>query len=204
MRRAPTAVLATGLLGFAILAGLQLAGAMEAFDLSVMSWLPPARPGWLTNSLSDITALGGYTALTLLTIAAAIRLVLAKDYLTALITVAAVSSSGLLTHVMKLAFDRARPDLIDHLTHSASSSFPSGHALQSTTAFLFVGALMARGATGGLKAFYLGGALLLAVLVGVSRVYLGVHWPTDVLAGWCLGVAWAALWCLVLRRGTVN
>ena len=201
-------IIALGVWGFAGLADEVLENETHAFDHAVLTWFrtpgdpaTPIGPDWLLNSMIDITALGGYTVLTLLTLGAAIYRIVLRDYRTAGVIVAAIGSGALLTRFLKMGFDRARPDLVDHLTHAASSSFPSGHATQSAIAFLTLGALIARTQPDRhVKAFVLASAILLTVLVGISRVYLGVHWPTDVLAGWCLGAAWAALWWLVLRR----
>lgn len=205
---APLVILAAGVLGFALLAGLVSANAARAFDHGVISWFrvpgdlsQPVLSQWLTHPMADITALGGYTALAMLTFGAALYYAVLKDYVMAGLVVAAIGSSGLLTHVLKQGIDRVRPDLVDHLTHSTHSSFPSGHALQATVAFLIIGALLASAQQNTrLRMLILTGAALLTLLVGISRIYLGVHWPTDVLAGWCLGAAWAALWWLVLRR----
>lgn len=201
-------VIALGLWGFMSLADEVAENETHAFDRAVLTWLRqpsdpsvPVGPDWLLNSMIDITALGGYTVLTLLTLAAAAYRAVLKDYLTALVIVAAIGSGALLTSLLKFGFNRARPDLVEHLTHAASSSFPSGHATQAAIAFLTLGALMARAQPDRrLKSLVLSVAILLTILVGISRVYLGVHWPTDVLGGWCLGAAWAALWWLVLRR----
>ena len=201
-------VIALCLLGFAWLADEIAGNETHAFDHAVMTWLhapgeasQPVGPDWLLNSMIDITALGGYTILTLLTLGAALYRIARRDYVTAGVVVAAIGSGAVLTGLLKLGFDRARPDLVEHLTHAASSSFPSGHATQAAIAFLTLGALMTRAQESRrVKALILSGALFLTILVGVSRVYLGVHWPTDVLGGWCLGAAWAGLWWLVLRR----
>lgn len=201
-------VIALGLWGFAGLADDVFENETHAFDQAILTWFrqtgdpsTPIGPDWLLNSMIDITALGGYTVLTLLTLGAAIYRAALKDYITSLVVIAAMASGALLTSLLKLGFDRARPDLVDHLTHAASASFPSGHATQSAIAFLTLGALMARAQPDRrIKVLILSGAILLTILVGISRVYLGVHWPTDVLAGWCLGAVWAALWWLVLRR----
>ena len=105
-----------------------------------------------------------------------------------------------MSSLLKLGFDRPRPDLVEHLTHATSSSFPSGHATLSATAYLTLGLLMAQAhRRRRVKGLILLGAVAVTVLVGVSRVYLGVHWPTDVFAGWCLGAAWAALWWLAAK-----
>jgi undecaprenyl-diphosphatase len=201
-------IIALGLLGFAELADEVFEQETHGFDSAVLTFLrmpedtsTPIGPAWLLNAMTDITALGGYAVLTLLTITAALYRFLRNDRPAALIILGAVGSGALLGSLLKLGFARPRPDIVEHLTHAASSSFPSGHATLSAVAFLTLGALMARGQEDGkVKALILGGAILLTLLVGFSRIYLGVHWPTDVLAGWCLGAAWAALWWLVLHR----
>lgn len=201
-------IIALGLLGFAELADEVTDRETHAFDTAVLTFLrlpedtsTPIGPAWLLNAMTDITALGGYAILTLLTLAAALYRFARDDRAAGLIILGAVGSGALLGSLLKLGFDRPRPDIVEHLTHAASSSFPSGHATLSAVAFLTLGALMARGQQNGrVKALVLGGAILLTLLVGFSRIYLGVHWPTDVLAGWCLGAAWAALWWLILRR----
>ncbi len=201
-------IIALGFLGFAELADEVTDRDTHAFDTAVLTFLrlpedtsTPIGPAWLLNAMTDLTALGGYAVLTLLTLAAALYRLARNDRTAALIIVGAVGSGALLGNLLKLGFDRPRPDIVEHLTHAASSSFPSGHATLSAITYLTLGALIARGQPDTrLKALFLGGAILITILVGFSRVYLGVHWPTDVLAGWCLGAAWAALWWLVLRR----
>lgn len=206
--RVPLAALTLGVLAFLLLTALVMADTTHAFDHRVLSWLhvpgepvAPVFSAWLVDPMTDITALGGYTALTLLTLGAALHYALLGRYVMSVAVILAIASSGLVTHVLKLGIDRMRPELVDHLTHSANASFPSGHALQATVAFLIIGALAAQAQQNPrIKALILASAALLIFLVGISRVYLGVHWPTDVLAGWCLGTAWAGLWWLVLRR----
>ncbi len=110
---------------------------------------------------------------------------------------------------LKQLFERPRPVLVPRLSYVMTSSFPSGHSMLSAAVYLTLGALLARFESNLLlKAHVLGWALLFTVLVGVSRVYMGVHWPTDVLAGWATGAAWASLCWLVARalqrRGSVE
>ena len=115
----------------------------------------------------------------------------------------------LLSTLFKSAFDRARPDLVAHHAQVYSASFPSCHSMMSAVVYLTLGALLARMHEGRrVKAFFLATAAFITMLVGISRVYLGVHWPTDVLAGWSAGAAWAiACWLAALwfqQRGAVE
>ncbi len=108
-----------------------------------------------------------------------------------------------------MGFSRPRPDLVSHLAEVQSASFPSGHAMVSAVAYLTIGTLLARAhKKRSTKIIVMTYAIILTLLIGISRVYLGVHWPTDVLAGWALGAAWAALWWLLAwqlqRRGDVE
>lgn len=195
-------ILAVGLLAFIDVASDVREGEVTDFDHAVLLMLrvsgdpsTPIGPVWLQNGVADITALGGYAILTLLVIGAAVYLIATGKLAGAILIVGSVTSGSVLSEVLKIGFARVRPDVVDHLTHAASSSFPSGHATLSAIAYLTLGALMARAhPQRTVKALILTGAILITILVGASRVYLGVHWPSDVLAGWSLGAAWAALW----------
>ncbi len=157
----------------------------------------------------DFTALGGVAVLVLISLSALGYLLLARRYRAALFASIAVPGGMLLSTVMKMGYDRARPDLVPHETMVYTASFPSGHSMMSAVTYLTLAALLIRVQPAlRLKAYLLIMATLLTLLVGVSRVYLGVHWPTDVLAGWTAGAAWAALCWLVMRwmqrRGQVE
>jgi undecaprenyl-diphosphatase len=160
----------------------------------------PWGPRWFTELVRDCTALGSSGILAFMTIAVIGFLLLqGKTHATVLVVIA-VGGGMLLSTGLKQGFDRPRPDLVPHgvLVHSAS--FPSGHAMQSAVVYLTLGALLARvQPRRRLKAYILTIAVVLTVLVGLSRIYLGVHWPTDVLAGWAAGAAWALMvWCVAL------
>jgi undecaprenyl-diphosphatase len=138
-----------------------------------------------------------------------VYLLLAGKRATALFVIAAVVGGMLLSTALKIGFERPRPDLVPAATRVYTASFPSGHAMLSAITYLTLGALLARvEERRRVKAFLIGVAVTLTMLVGISRVYLGVHWPSDVLAGWCVGAAWAALcWFVALqlqRRGQVE
>ena len=169
----------------------------------------PLGPPWVEDLARDITGVGGAGILTLLTAATAGFLALQRKRHLALYVLAAVASGALLSTLLKMGFDRPRPGLVPHGQIVYTSSFPSGHSMLSAIAFLTLGALLASSQTNfRLRAYLIGVAVFLTVLVGVSRVYLGVHWPTDVLAGWTAGAAWALLcWALaekLRRRGAVE
>ena len=193
-----------------------LEGATASVDEQVLLMLrvpadssDPLGPPWVEDLARDITGLGGAAVLTLLTAASAGFLALQRMRHLALYLLAAVASGTLVSTLLKIGFDRPRPDLVPHGQIVYTSSFPSGHSMLSAVAFLTLGALLASGQTNfRLRAYLIGVAVFLTVLVGVSRVYLGVHWPTDVLAGWTAGAAWA-LFCWALaeqlrRRGAVE
>lgn len=154
----------------------------------------PIGPRALEVAVRDITALGGVPVLTLFVALAVIVLWMERQHLAALWLALASLGAAALNVVLKALFARARPALLEPELLPTSFSFPSGHAFLSAAIYLTAGALLtqviAKPAT---RAFVLAAAALVAVLIGLSRVYLGVHYPSDVLAGWTLGLCWAAL-----------
>lgn len=195
---------------FAELADDVLEGDTETVDERVLLLLrtpadsnDPIGPPWMEEIVREITALGGVGILTILTIASAGFLVLQRKARLAGYLLVAVASGTVVSTLLKLGFDRDRPpaDLVAHGQTVYTSSFPSGHSLLSAVVYLTLGALLASAqANLRLRAYVMSLAVFLAVLVGASRVYLGVHWPTDVLAGWTAGAAWALVcWALAER-----
>lgn len=169
----------------------------------------PIGPDWLEVIFRDITALGGATVLGLMTIAVTGFLLMEKKRGAALFVLAAVAGGTVLSAILKLAIARSRPDIVPHLVDVHTASFPSGHAMLSAVVYLTLGGLLSRvERPRRVKIYVLSVAVILTLLIGVSRVYLGVHWPTDVLAGWCAGAAWATLcWRIALalqRRGEIE
>jgi undecaprenyl-diphosphatase len=165
----------------------------------------PIGPVWVESALLDLTAMGGPTILTLVVLAVAGFLALQARYRTALFIALTAGTGEVVGFAMKSVFQRARPPAILHLRQVFETSFPSGHAMQSAIVYLTLGTMLMRIVDGRVaKAYCLGLALLLTFLVGVSRVYLGVHYPTDVLAGWIVGLAWASICWLVEQHFEVR
>jgi len=169
----------------------------------------PIGPPWLIEAAQDITALGGRTMLVAVTLFAIGYLALERKYGAMWLVAVATAGGGVLSTGMKELFDRERPDLVPHLVSVSSPSFPSGHSLLAAVLYLTLGALLARFAVGRrTKVYVLTVALFATFMIGSSRVYLGVHYPSDVLAGWCAGLGWALSCWLVARylqaRGTVG
>jgi undecaprenyl-diphosphatase len=206
-------VLAIGILivalvwSFLLLAGQVSAGHTREFDEWVLSALRdstrpevPIGPWWLRSVALDITALGSAVVLGLAVLAITGYLWLHGLYRTGLFVLVASAGCGALNTLLKQAFERARPDVVPHLREVSTLSFPSGHALTSAAVCLTLGALLMRIAERPVAKFYcIGIAMLVTLLVGSSRVYLGVHYPTDVLAGWIIGLSWALI-CWTAER----
>lgn len=158
----------------------------------------PIGPRWMHEVGRDITALGGGPVLALLTGIVLGYLWARGRWRAGWVLAAGFVGSFLWTAILKAAIDRPRPRLVTHLTEVSSASFPSGHSAMSAATYLALGMLLARAHEQRRVKVYLVCAMAFVVfLVGVSRVYMGVHWPTDVLAGWALGTLWAiAIWTL--------
>ena len=160
----------------------------------------PLGPHWLPETARDATALGGVPVLMFITCAVAGFLALSGKGRSLWLVLGATLGGLVVSLVLKEGFARPRPDVVPHLTETLTASFPSGHSMLSAVVYLTlalqVSALLPRRR---LKAYVIVIALLLTLLIGLSRVYLGVHYPTDVLAGWSAGLAWALGSALVAR-----
>lgn len=158
----------------------------------------PIGPTWVLGALQDLTSLGSTSVLTLITVMSAAFLAFRRKLDSSLFLIVAVASGTAMSMLLKGIFQRARPELGSHLL--TDYSFPSGHTLMSAVVYLTLGALLAQSDPRlHIRLFFMSVAIALTAVVGCSRVYLGVHWPTDVIAGWCIGVAWAAL-CWLSQR----
>jgi undecaprenyl-diphosphatase len=213
------------LTALAILAGVWIfilvaygvsAGSTQSFDERLLRSLrDPANPTetigpkWLEEVGRDLTALGGIATLCLVTAGVSGYLLICNKYRALALLLTATLGGLLLSTLLKDLFYRPRPEIVPHLSQVMTTSFPSGHSMLSAVVYLTLGSLLASLVEQRrLKVYFLGVAFLLSFLVGVSRVYMGVHYPTDVLAGWCVGLVWALLCSLVAhrfqQRGTVE
>jgi undecaprenyl-diphosphatase len=197
-------VLATAafLLAFRRIAEAVTRGDARAFDRAVLQALSaPGDPrrslakAWLNIAASDFGAMGSVTVLAFIVVLVCGLFLSLKRWREAALLFLASGGGLALTNVLKDAFNRGRPPLTAEVAAGLNASFPSGHAVLTATVYLTLGVLIGHFAERRLIRLYaLGAAVLLTVLVGLSRIYMGVHWCTDVLAGWCVGAAWALLW----------
>ena len=192
---------------FIKLAGEVMEGETLAFDKAILLALrsagntaDPIGPAWLEAVMRDLTALGSTAVLTIITLAMAGLLLITRHLRLSALLVLAVSLGTILSNTLKYLLARPRPDFVAHAVDVHTASFPSGHAMLSAVTYLTIGALIARDQPVYSKIYILCVAILVSVLVGISRVYLGVHYPTDVLAGWAIGGAWACLWWLIALK----
>ncbi|MGO4333357.1 phosphatase PAP2 family protein [Labrys sp. KB_33_2] len=193
---------------FAVLAGLVTQGGTEAFDRAILLMMrnpadltDPLGPGWLEEMMRDFTGLGGVGVLTLTTLVVAGFLALSGSPRSAVFVILAIGSGILMSSLLKYGFDRPRPDLVAHGSRVYTSSFPSGHSFMSATVYFTLGIMLARSfPSGALSIYIMVVCTLLTFVVGISRVYLGVHWPTDVIAGWVIGAGWALFCSLLAQR----
>jgi undecaprenyl-diphosphatase len=205
-RMEPSVLGALMIVVLGVLAFIKLADDMaetdgRAFDQAVLTWMQPVAgeprgPWWLREAALDVTSLGGIAVLSLFAVATVGFLLIQRKRLSALLLTLGLVGGVTLSEGLKALFERERPPAAYQAVETLNASFPSGHALMSTVFYLSVAVMLARAfPTKRLKTYVLGVGMTLAGLVGLTRVYLGAHWATDVLAGWCVGAAWAmALW----------
>ncbi|MFI4972976.1 MAG: phosphatase PAP2 family protein [Caulobacterales bacterium] len=200
--------IAAAIAGFAALAAEAREGDIGAVDrVLLLAFRLPGDvsiaigPPWVEESARDITALGGFTVLALVSVFATVMLLLHGRRLQAVVFAVAVLFAQAASEVLKHLIARPRPILVSHLDLVYSASFPSGHAMMSPVVYLTLAAVLAAGSERrSVRVLLVGSAMLLAAAVGITRVYLGVHWPTDVLAGWILGAAIALAGSYALLR----
>lgn len=209
-------VAASALWAFVELVDEVTEGTTEAVDRALLLLLrspqdasDPLGPKWFEDMMRDFTALGSTGVLVLVTLAVIGYFLMLSRPKAGLAVFIAVGGGQLLSTAAKVLIDRPRPDLVPHGDHVVTASFPSGHSMMAAVVYLTLAVMVARlRPQWAVKVYVLSCAVLITLLVGISRVYLGVHWPTDVLAGWAVGSAWALLcWLATLwlqRRGTLK
>ncbi len=195
------------LFAFGVIAQNVMQGTSLVFDQTIVRALrdpgnpsAPVGPAWVQEAARDLTSLGSMIVLLIATCAVAIYLFLARQYAAAWLLLVAVFGGIALNDLLKHAFARPRPDQLYQATRVFTSSFPSAHAEISAITYLTMAALLAQSQSSfRIGLYFIILAALLTLLIGLSRLYLGVHYPTDVLGGWCIGAAWALI-CWVLMR----
>jgi undecaprenyl-diphosphatase len=191
---------AVGLCLFGCMAALVQSGQTLYLDDLVLTHLRkasnlnvPVGPSVLLDVARDITALGDYTVLSVVTIVTLGYCVLTRYYTAFFMVLVSVNSGDMLMVILKDVFKRQRPEVVPHLVAAAYTSFPSGHAMMSAVVYLTIGAILARiEPRKKVKIYLISVFALLSLVIGLSRVYLGVHFPSDVIAGWLAGIAWGA------------
>jgi undecaprenyl-diphosphatase len=176
----------------------------QALDHQVLALLRPYAddpgrpwgPWWLEEAAADITSLGGISVLGLFATIVVLFLLSQRKWLSSLLLTLGLVGGVLLSEGLKAVFERERPPAVAQAVETINASFPSGHALLATVFYLSIGVMLTRAfPRRRFKMFVLGVGIVLAILVGLTRIYLGAHWASDVFAGWAVGAAWAmALW----------
>jgi undecaprenyl-diphosphatase len=195
------------LLGFVQLSNVVLSGGTQEFDVAVLRALRhaddlsrPIGPAWLPEAAVDVTALGSGWVIGLVVLAVVGFLLLQAMWRTAAFVFVASAGGWVLNAALKAVFQRPRPDVVSHLREVMSLSFPSGHAMTSAAVYLTLGAMLMRiSERRATKVYCMVTAAIVTVLVGSTRVYLGVHYPSDVVAGWLVGMSWA-VGCWLVER----
>ena len=200
-------VIVAAVWGLAELTEEVLEGATRDLDSAILLFLrtpgdlsDPIGPWWIEEMGRDITALGGVAVLSLITLVVSVFFLLLQRWGSALYVLVTVGGGIAISSLAKDFVDRPRPDLVPHGSIVHTASFPSGHSMMAAIVYLSLGVLIARVQPHyRLKLFAMVTAITLTLMVGISRVYMGVHWPTDVAAGWLAGGAWA-MFCLIAAR----
>jgi len=182
-----------GTYGFSELAGHVVSGKTQMFDDAILRWIGVHRTPLLTATMLEVTALGTGTVVMMTVLISATFLWLTRHRHSAVLLGVATLGGLVLNNLLKMGFDRPRPEIFAWGVQAVSSSFPSGHAMNAVIVYGTVAYLVGRlQASHRVRMFTMGFAALIIALVCGSRLYLGVHYPSDVLAGLTIGLAWAA------------
>ena len=196
------AAIALAVLLVAVVGGVIDHGTQFAFDRAILLWArggsahgAPIGPAWFRAAMLDVTAIGGVTVLVLMVALVAGFLAIGRHWLTLGLVLGGTISGSLVVAIVKNLVGRARPTITDHLVAVSSLSFPSGHAANSAIVYLTMATLLSQLVAARAARIYLfAAAALIVMLIGASRLYLGVHWPSDVFTGWAFGTLWAVAW----------
>lgn len=184
---------------FGMIAVLVVLGITAGLDAAMLESLRAADdladalgPAWFEDTVRSLTVLGGYPVIVFAVFNVLVVLVLLRDRISAVVVFVSVSGASALSSGLKQIFARPRPDIVAHLDPTiVAVSFPSSHATVSLATWLTLALVMVRRvSTPAVRVYLVVASILLAILVGLSRIYLGVHWPSDILAGWALGFSW--------------
>jgi len=192
---------------FALLVWLVTSGRTGAFDTpGLLFWrtgagLVPKGPTWLLEGVRDLTSLGGVLLRDLIALGAVVALLFLRLRREAVLLALTVVGAWLVEGVIKGLVGRPRPDIVPHLTEAGGASFPSGHAFNSAVVYIAIALAFATlSARESVRLTIIGTAIMLSLIVAWTRVWLGVHFPSDVLAGWLGGAGWAFLAAALLQR----
>jgi membrane-associated phospholipid phosphatase len=193
-------VLGCGVLAGDVLKQAEAPNGSTAFDSSITSWMVSHRDGLLTAVARVLSAVGSQKVLAPVAAVAAVLLLARRRPVASLALAIAWGGAILLYNLTKHAVMRPRPPADIQLMHVTASAFPSGHATQSMATLVALAALVAAAVIHARTRAAVIVAVGLAAAVGWSRVYLGVHWTTDVMAGWLIGAAWVSSVLWLSRR----
>ena len=193
-------------LSVAFIAWSVMRGGTVSFDeAGLFLWrnadLSPIGSAHTLEIVRDITSLGGVFLRHLFAIAAILSLIMmgmrrTAWHLTLIVSLGWTANSGL-----KALFSRPRPDIVPHLMGASGNSFPSGHSFNAAVVYVSIALIFAAmSQRTAVRYLLIASALLLSIMIAWSRVWLGVHWPTDVIAGWLGGVGWAFFMTAILGR----
>lgn len=208
--RAALVIFIFSIVVFALVAILVSSGLTLDLDRAIMVSLrdqagAPIGPHWLTEAAIEVTTLGGWPLLTLFSFVIGGYFLIRRQYDFAIILLTVIIGHSVLVSGLKELFARTRPDFAPHLVEATSASFPSGHSASAAAVYLTLGLMAANlGRERSFKFYAIAAGISIATLIGLSRIWLGVHFPSDVVAGWAVGSGWASLVWLVAWRLTNN
>lgn len=194
-------------IGFALVTAVVWSGHSESIDSAgLMFWrrgetLLPVGPLWLLEGVRDLTALGGVLLRNLIALGALSALLFLRLRREAVLLATTIVGGWILNSLVKLMIGRPRPLIVPHLTEAGGQSFPSGHSFNSAVVYIAIAlAFAAMSPSRSIRWTLIGLAIALSMTVAFTRVWLGVHFPSDVMAGWLGGAGWAFLATAILQR----